>query len=304
LACAKRLSNSEQQLHMSMASNPTLEPVALAVAPNGGRRGKSDHPALPITPAEVARTAAQCAEAGAAMIHLHVRDRYGRHVLDADAYRAATDAIHREAGSEIVVQITSESLGCYAPVEQMGVVRATRPEAVSLALREMVPTAAHELAFAAFLAELQDIEAMPQIIVYTPEELRELLNMRARGVIPFADIPVLLALGRYVEGQIARPSALLPFLNAGIEKFGHWSCCAFGPHELRTVTSAALFGGHVRVGFENNLHLPDGALAPDNASLVEVAAVALRSLSSPLATGFGLRETLRALLADGQNRGR
>jgi uncharacterized protein (DUF849 family) len=108
LACAKRLSNSEQQLHMSMASNPTLEPVALAVAPNGGRRGKSDHPALPITPAEVARTAAQCAEAGAAMIHLHVRDRYGRHVLDADAYRAATDAIHREAGSEIVVQITSE----------------------------------------------------------------------------------------------------------------------------------------------------------------------------------------------------
>jgi 3-keto-5-aminohexanoate cleavage enzyme len=285
---------------MSTPGNPTLEPVAVAVAPNGGRRGKSDHPVLPITPAELGRTAAHCSEAGAAMIHLHVRDRYGRHVLDTDAYRAATEAVRKEAGSDIVVQITSESLGSYAPVEQMDVVRSTRPEAVSLALREMVPTAADELAFATFLAELHDIEAMPQIIVYTPEELRTLLNMRSRGVIPFADIPVLLALGRYDEGQIALPSALLPFMEAGIGIFRHWACCAFGPHELRTVTTAALFGGHVRVGFENNLYLPDGLLAPDNASLVEAVAVALRDLALPLATGCELRETLRTLLYGGQ----
>ena len=62
--------------------------IAIAVAPNGGRKTKADHPALPLTPAELAATAAECLEAGAAMIHVHVRDANGRHLLDADAYRA------------------------------------------------------------------------------------------------------------------------------------------------------------------------------------------------------------------------
>lgn len=282
----------------------TTKPVTITVAPNGGRRGKSDHPALPTTPAELARVAAQCVEAGAAMIHIHVRDNHGRHLLDADAYRAATAAVRREAGPGIVVQITSEALGAYSPAEQMAVVRSSRPEAVSLALREMVPTPDHESVFAAFLVELRVMDTIPQIIVYTLEELRALVDLRKRGAIAFADIPVLLALGRYSDAQTAQPQMLLPYLNCGVEMFGHWTCCAFGPHELRTVASAALLGGHVRVGFENNLHLADGSLAPDNSALVEAAAVALRSLGLPLATGSALRETFRTMISGSQSGGR
>src|SRR5688572_22904819 len=124
---------------MAKANSPAVR--AIAVAPNGGRRGKADHPALPIGPRELASTAAACLEAGAAMIHVHVRDRDGGHLLDADAYRETTNAIRDAVGERLVIQVTSESVGRYQPAEQMAVVRATRPEAVSLALRELVPDA-------------------------------------------------------------------------------------------------------------------------------------------------------------------
>ena len=97
----------------SLAGPGFIAPTAIAVAPNGGRRGKNDHPALPIGPEELASTAAACLEAGAAMIHAHVRDRDGGHLLDADAYREATKAIRDAVGERLVIQITSEAVGRY-----------------------------------------------------------------------------------------------------------------------------------------------------------------------------------------------
>ncbi len=88
--------------------------VAIAVAPNGGRRTKADHPAIPLTPAELARTAAECVDAGASMIHVHIRRPDGRHLLDAEAYRQAIDAIRKQVGDRLVIQITTEALGIYA----------------------------------------------------------------------------------------------------------------------------------------------------------------------------------------------
>src|SRR5687768_3548625 len=83
---------------------------AIGVAPNGGRKTKADHPALPLTARELAETAARCRDAGATMMHVHVRDRDGKHLLDADAYRTALDAIRSEVDEALVLQITSEAL--------------------------------------------------------------------------------------------------------------------------------------------------------------------------------------------------
>ena len=274
----------------------TPPPVALAVAPNGARRTQADHPALPIGPVALARTAADCAEAGAAMIHLHVRDHAGRHLLDATAYREAIAAIRAELGDRIVTQITSESLGLYSPAEQMAVVRDSRAEAVSLALREIAPGTEDEPALAAFLGDLLAMGTLPQIIVYDPSELIRLRGLLDRGALPFDDVPVLLALGRYSSGQTAAPADLLAFLNGALAGFAHWSCCAFGPNEARVVTTAALLGGHIRVGFENNLHLPDGATAPTNAALVAATAAGVRALGLPAADADGLRDAFRRTL--------
>lgn len=256
---------------------PALPAVPVAVAPNGGRRTKADHPALPIGPAELARTAAECLEAGAAMIHAHVRDAQNRHLLDADAYRAVIAAIRTEVGARMVVQITSEALGIYSPQEQMAVVRAVRPQAVSLALREIAPDPADEAEFAAFLGWMKSEHIMPQFILYEPEEAVRFAALCQRGIVPYDDPAVLYVLGRYRPGQLSFPADLLPFLAAGQPIFPRFMVCAFGRHETAATLAAGLMGGGLRVGFENNLALPCGAKAPNNAALVGAVTVGLQA---------------------------
>ncbi|MDX8443370.1 3-keto-5-aminohexanoate cleavage protein [Mesorhizobium australafricanum] len=268
---------------------PDQNRVAIAVAPNGGRRTKADHPALPITPNELTDVAAASLDAGAAMIHVHVRDRDGRHLLDAEAYQAATAAIRASVGDRLVLQITSEALGIYRPEEQMRVVLEVRPEAASLALRELVPDQTHEATFAAFLETLRKEKIIPQVILYTPEEATYLAALAGRGLIPFDNLPVLYVLGRYTVGQTSRPTDLLPFLAPGIAAASHWMVCAFGGQETACVTTAALLGGHARVGFENNLFLPNGALASGNQDLVAATRRAVEACGLSLANADTLR---------------
>lgn len=264
-------------------------PLILANAPNGASRTQTDHPALPMTAAELARTAAEIAEAGAALIHIHVRDGEGRHLLDAEAYRAATRAIRAEVGDRLVVQITSEAAGRYAAPEQIAVVRAVRPEAVSLALREIVPDAAAEPAAADFFAWARRERVLLQVILYEPAEVTRYVELKARGVLgEGGDFP-LFVLGRYTPGQVSRPADLLPFLAVAGEELPLWSICAFGPRENACALAAAALGGHVRVGFENNLLSPDGRPAENNAAQIRRAAEGARLLGRPLADADAAR---------------
>ena len=256
----------------------TLPSVPVAVAPNGGRRTKADHPALPIGPAELARTAAECLEAGAAMIHVHVRDGEDKHLLDADAYRTAIDLIRVEVGERMVIQITSEALGIYGPEEQMAVVRAVKPQAASLALREILPEAADEVAFADFLLWMKAEHIAPQFILYEPGEAVRLNALRQRGIVPFEEPPVLYVLGRYTTGQTSTPADLLPFLAPGQPVFRRFMVCAFGRYEAACTITGGFLGGGLRVGFENNVALPSGKMTASNADLVDVVCSALKTV--------------------------
>jgi uncharacterized protein (DUF849 family) len=264
-------------------------PVAIAVAPNGGRKVKADNPAVPLTPAELAVTAAHCLDAGAAMIHAHVRNADGSHLLDADAYKNAIAAIRSAVGERLVIQITSEALGKYTPAEQRAVVQAVKPEAASLALRELVPDASEEKAFADLLDWMKREAVTPQVILYDVADALRLDNLRKRGLVPFERLPVLFVLGRYTVGQVSSPADLLPFVDSGAPTFEHWGVCAFGKQEIACVTTAALLGGHVRVGFENNELLPDGSRAKGNQELVAAARRAIESVGLKHATADELR---------------
>lgn len=265
-------------------------PAILTVAPNGARRLKADHPALPLTARELADTAAACHAAGAAMIHAHVRTHDGRHLLDAGAYREATTAIRHATGPDMVIQVTTEAAGLYQPAQQMQLVRDLVPEAVSIALRELVPDAGHELAAATFFAWLRQREIMLQIILYAPEDLARYRDLKQRGVLGDGVDFLLFVLGRYTVGQRSLPADLLPFLaGGGDERLPPWSVCAFGGSEAACIQAALSLGGHARVGFENNLHLPNGTMAPDNAALVTLAAQSATRIGRVLATADDVR---------------
>ena len=279
------------------AAPQAWQPLMVAVAPNGARKTAADHPALPITPAELARTAADCGAAGAAMIHLHVRDRDGKHTLDVEAYRAAIAAVRAAVGQDMVIQATSESVGLYKPAEQMAMVRELRPEAVSLAVREILPDQAAEPVAAEFLAWLHKERILPQYILYSAEDVARFADLAARGIVPGERQLLLYVLGRYSKDQQSLPADLLPFLAAQaveVPAGRSWSVCAFGRHEAACALAAATLGGHVRVGFENNLLLPDGRVAPDNAALVAGVAAGAAVIGRPLADADQARQLMGA----------
>jgi uncharacterized protein (DUF849 family) len=271
----------------------TNRPVLLAVAPNGARRSTTDHPALPITPDELAATATACLEAGAAMIHLHVRDSAGAHCLDAGLYRDAIRSVRAAVGDRMIIQITTEAVGRYGPEEQMAVVEEVRPEAVSLALRELCPDAMREPAFAAFLGFLDRERIAAQFILYDVGDVARLADLFGRGMVPGVSPPVLYVLGRYAASGRSAPADLLPFLSAAADRFPDFMVCAFGPDEAACGVAAARLGGDVRVGFENNLYLPEGTIAPNNAALVAAVAGPLQNLGRRTATADAVRARWR-----------
>lgn len=271
----------------------TQEPLIITVAPNGAYKQIREHAALPLTAASLAVTAKHCLDAGAAMLHLHIRDAQGRHSLDVVLYQEALRVVQAAVGNAMVLQITSESAGIYQPQQQMAMVRAVRPHAVSVGLRELDLPDVGELVLADFFTWLARERIMTQVIVYGVADLRRWRDLCQRGVIPEAPWFLLFVLGRYTAGQTSDPRDLVPFLHdhQGAEP---WAVCAFGATEHACVTAAAALGGHVRVGFENNLRLKNDQSAPDNAALVMQAADAARCLGRPLALADDIRHRFGA----------
>ncbi len=247
-------------------------PALIMVAPNGARRIKDDHPAIPLTPQEIGCTAAECREAGADAIHLHVRDGDGAHILDTDLYRQAIAEIRSQAGPDIVNQVTTEAVGRYQPDQQMALIRDLRPEAFSVAVREILPEGGAEAPAADFLAWCHDQSIAAQYILYDPADLQRFAAFAQRGVIPGDRLSVLFVLGRYAVNQESDPNDLRPFLTTledlEVAERTDWMVCAFGRGETASATAAVALGGHTRVGFENSLWRPDGALRPSNADAV------------------------------------
>ena len=264
------------------------QPLIVAVAPNGAYKSKSDHSALPITSRELANTAAACLDAGATMIHLHVRDNQGRHSLEPDHYRSAIAAIQKSVGDRLAIQVTSEAGGRYHSSDQIAAIRALKPRAVSVALREYLPDdKVYEAAD--FFAWLSRESVLAQYILFNTTDVQRYQSLRQQGVIPESPHWVLFVLGRYARDQQSEPRQCLPFLD-GFEWDVPWAVCAFGKTELDCVTFAAIQGGHVRVGFENNLLNKGGTVTRDNTEQVTQVVQVADALGYPLATAESFRE--------------
>lgn len=245
----------------------------IMAAPNGATKTKRDHPQLPITPDEIAAEAKRCLRSGASVFHMHVRDETGAHSLDPLHYEKALEAVHQKISDQMIVQITTEAAGVYETDAQIEVVRAIKPEAASLAVKEFVRAPEDLDTFAKFLNEVAALKVWPQFILYDPDDLKILKDLRAADKLPFAEPYLLFVLGRYTLGQVSEPSAVEPFREA-LQDFGpaRWSLCAFGRTESICAKHALENGGDVRVGFENNMMLPDGQIARSTSELVSLAA--------------------------------
>lgn len=238
------------------------------VAPNGARRGKKDHPEIPMTVEEIAITAASCQKAGADAMHAHVRDSAGKHALDAGLFsELISETALRAPG--MIVQATTESAGRYTPAEQRRFLAELRPAHASVSVAEMLSDGDMEEARRAYFRAADDNVSI-QHIVYGPRDVRKLAEMAESGMIPGGELSALLVLGSYAPPLDASPSMLQPFLDAcgALPPGTRLMACAFGRGETACMLAAAEADCDCRVGFENNLLHPDGSVARDNAERV------------------------------------
>jgi len=243
-------------------------PIIMA-APNGARKTKDDHPNLPLTIEETVEEAKRCFDAGASILHAHVRDDNGKHSLDSKLYAKLIEDMHK-ALPQMLVQITTESAGIFTPADQARCLIEVKPDFASVAVREMTGNGSEkDIEFAQEIyAKVSDQGTAIQHIVYSPDDLGELLRIKAAGILPDRPLHALFVLGRYNPGFVSDPKELDLFFTHPLEALSSWMVCAFGPSEYDSMMKTISHGGHARIGFENNIYLKDGRVAENTASLI------------------------------------
>ena len=244
---------------------------SLMVAPNGARRIKKDHPAVPLTIKETVETAKACYSAGAGAIHLHVRDENGEHVLDAGLYKEALSELENQV-PKMHIQVTTEAVGKYSPADMRKLAYDVVPPGASIGTAELIPSRIPEDEDIKLYKYLTEAGTKIQHILYKPEDIDLLLNLLNKANLPSDNAWCLFVIGHYT-GKISFPENIPPFLKKMEENKIKldWSICAFGKEEIRCLEKAISLGGKIRVGLENSLFMPNGEMAPDNQT--KVAAV-------------------------------
>lgn len=272
--------------------------IFISVAPNGARKTKDLLPNIPISIEEIAIEAEKCRDAGAALFHLHIRDESQKHLLDAQQYKDTITAIREKVGDELIIQATTEAVEIYSPEEQIALIKDLKPEATSVAIRELVPSPEYEKQAGEFFAYLNDNNIFTQYILYSPEEIAYFAELKEKGIIPDGRNFVLFVLGKKHAAvndtnSFATPKDLYPFLDTYnktlADKNVIWAICSFGGNENACMLEAAKNNGNVRIGFENNHLMADGSIADSNAALILQFVESLGS-SKKVATATEMRD--------------
>ncbi len=267
-------------------------PRVIACAPNGAYKQRSDHSALPLTTSQIVRTAIAVRNAGASMLHLHIREDNGDHSLDPRLYLHTLDAIKTELGNSLLLQITSEAGGKYQAEQQIANVMAVNPDAVSVALREIIHSPEDHPRAQVFFHWIAAHEVLPQYILYSAEDVELYNQLRSSKIMPAHPHSVLFVLGRYHHAQQSSCADLSPFIESWSAADIAWMVCAFGATEQDCLLHSAKLGGHARMGFENNLYQSSGEIADSNEAQIQGLKTALIAQNATIATALEAREIL------------
>ncbi|MDQ7906453.1 3-keto-5-aminohexanoate cleavage protein [Phytohabitans sp. ZYX-F-186] len=222
---------------------------------NGGLR-RDEHPAVPITPAEVAADAVRCESAGAAAVHVHPRDEEGRETLAADAVDATVAALRRSC-PELPVGVTT---GAWIAPDSGERVAAVESWSV---LPDFASVNVHEEGAERVAAALRSRGIGVEAGLWTPAAVAAYQAWRVPCV------RLLLECMEPEEGRaLANAHAMLSALGRGsVPILLH----AEGAAVWAVLREARRLGLHSRVGLEDTRTMPDGTMAPDNRALVEAA---------------------------------
>ena len=275
----------------------------ITCAVTGNITRPEQHPALPITPEQIADAAIDAAKAGAAIAHIHVRDPdTGAPSMELEHYREVVERL-RAGDTDLIINLTTGPGGRFMPSDddprvaapgstlvrperRVEHVVALQPEICSLDLNTMwfgnavVINTPRNVTIMA--GAIREAGVKPELEVFDSGDLQLAHQLLESGVLPRP--PLFQVVLGIRNGFPATPETLL-YAKSLLPADAQWAAMGTGRMEFPIVAQACLLGGHVRVGLEDNLYLSRGVLAPSNAALVERAVTIVellgRSVASP-----------------------
>ncbi|MGE0719446.1 MAG: 3-keto-5-aminohexanoate cleavage protein [Alphaproteobacteria bacterium] len=282
--------------------------VTCAVTGGGDTVGK--HPAIPVTPEQIATACVEAAQAGAAICHIHVRDpSTGKPSMDPGLYREVVARI-RDSGTDLVINLTTGAGGRFipgdvkpsepaigtnlsTPAERVRHVEELRPEICSLDMGTMnfgphvfMNTPAH---LAAMAKAIRAAGVKPELEVFDTGHLRLANHFVESGLVE-GDPLYQICLG-ISWGQPATPAAMA-YMQSLLPANAQWAAFGISRMQFPMVAEAVNLGGHVRVGLEDNIYLSKGVYG-SNAQLVEKAIRIIDLLGYETATPAEARGILK-----------
>ncbi len=284
--------------------------VMISCAVTGSADTPGRNPAVPVTPQQIAQSAVDAAKAGAAIVHIHVRDpKTTRPSMDKALYGEVVERI-RASGVDVLINLTTgpgarfmpgdddplqpgPATNMKPPAQRVEHVIELRPDICSLDMGSMnmggyvfVNTQSHLEAMA---VAIRDAGVIPELEVFEAGHLLLAKRMIETGHIkPPGMFQICLGIA---WGQPATPEAM-HYMRGMLPPASPWFAFGISLHQFPMVAQAVLLGGHVRVGLEDNIYLGKGQLAPSNAALVEKAAAIIEILGDHVATPAEARKML------------
>ncbi len=264
--------------------------LIITAALTGAEVGRAQQPALPITPEEIGIAAAECVAAGAAIVHLHGRLADGTPPQDAAVYREIIQAVR--ARCDAIVQVSTGGAVGMTAAERLAPVTLS-PEMATLSMGSV------NFGNEVFLNLPADIEAFAQAIA----------EHGAKAELEIFDAGMMATARRWLaKGKLASPAHFdfvlgvpgampgtpeaLMYLVSQLPEGATWTVAGIGPAQLTLGAIAIALGGHVRVGFEDNIFFRKGELATSNAQLVQRIAAIGRLMERPPVTPDEARRML------------
>jgi len=252
---------------------PPMSQTLLTVAPTGAETAKSDVPALPTTLAELVETATRCEAAGAAMVHVHIRDDEHRPTLDLGRLRATVDALRAE--TTLVVQLSTGGAVSDPLADRLRVLDA-EPDSCSLTMGTVNFGDDVFMNPWRFVVELyaltQEREVVPEFELFDLGHVAALHRLLDGYGLPYGGrVHCDLVMG-VPGGMPGSADALVAAVNALPDAVTSWSATGIGRTALPVALASLAKGGHLRVGMEDTLTLAKGRPVEHNAQLVQRAA--------------------------------
>ncbi|MFT3924675.1 MAG: 3-keto-5-aminohexanoate cleavage protein [Myxococcales bacterium] len=266
--------------------------VVITAAIVGAEVTREQSPHVPYSAQEIAEEARRCADAGASIVHLHVRTEDGKPSQDRARFEEAVAAIR--ARTDIVVQVSTGGAVGMSIEERLGGLMAS-PEMATLNCGSIN---FGEEVFENSMPDMREVArriraagAQPELELYELGHLDNALALERAGLIgrPFW---VQLVLG--VPGALGARENVLRFFASELPPGTHWGVAAVGRHQAPMLSVALELGGHVRVGLEDNIYLERGVLAQGSAPFVERVVREARQHGRTPATPAQVRAALSA----------